>query len=56
VAVIEHEQAGADGSQRLRYEGYQQPQQQQQPPQQQAQPWQKKNVWVNKNADASQKK
>jgi hypothetical protein len=44
VAAVEEEQGGADSSQRPRYEGYQQPQQQQQPPQQQAQPWQKKNV------------
>jgi hypothetical protein len=50
VAAIEEEQGGADSSQRLRYENYQQPQQQQQQPQQQAQPFQKKNVWVNKNA------
>jgi hypothetical protein len=42
VAAVEEEQAGANSSQRPRYEGYQQPQQQ--PPQQQAQPWQKKNV------------
>jgi hypothetical protein len=58
VAAVEEEQGGAGSSQRPRYEGYQQPQQQQQPPQQQAQPWQKKNVWVNKNAGtgAGQKK
>jgi hypothetical protein len=47
VAAVEEEQGGAGGSQRPRYEGYQQPQQQ---PQQQAQPFQKKNVWINKNA------
>jgi hypothetical protein len=58
VAAVEEEQGGADSSQRLRYEGYQQPQQQQQPPQQQAQSWKKKNVWVNKNVGvgARQKK
>jgi hypothetical protein len=56
VAAVEEEQAGAGSSQRPRYEGYQQPQQQQQPSQQQAQPWQKKNVWINKNAGAGQKK
>jgi hypothetical protein len=53
VAVVEQEHAGADSSQRLRYEGYQQPQQ---PPQQQAQLWQKKNVWINKNTGTGQKK
>jgi hypothetical protein len=56
VAAVEEERAGAGSSQRPRYEGYQQPQQQLQPPQQQAQPWQKKNVWINKNAGAGQKK
>jgi hypothetical protein len=60
VAVVEQEQAGAGSSQRPRYEGYQQPQQQpqqqQQPPQQQVQPWQKKNVWINKNVGPGQKK
>jgi hypothetical protein len=56
VAAVEQEQTGTGNSQRPRYEGYQQPQQQQQPPQQQVQPWQKKNVWINKNAGASQKK
>jgi hypothetical protein len=40
VAAVEQEQIGASSSQRPRYEGYQQPQQQQQ----QVQPWQKKNV------------
>jgi hypothetical protein len=52
VAAVEEEQGGAGSSQRPRYEGYQQPQQQQ-APQQLAQPWQKKNVWVNKNVDAA---
>jgi hypothetical protein len=47
VGAVEEEQWGAGSSQRLRYEGYQQPQQQQ--PQQQAQPFQKKNIWINKN-------
>jgi hypothetical protein len=56
VAAVEEEQGGTGSSQRPRYEGYQQPQQQQQQPQQQAQPFQKKNVWVNKNAGAGQKK
>jgi hypothetical protein len=51
VAAVEEEQGGAGGSQRPRYEGYQQPQQQQS--QQQAQPFQKKNVWINKNAGGS---
>jgi hypothetical protein len=53
---VEEEQEGAGSSQRPRYEGYQQPQQQQ--PQQQAHPFQKKNVWINKNASggAGQKK
>jgi hypothetical protein len=51
VAAVEEEQGGAGGSQRPRYAGYQQPQQQQ--PQQQAQPFQKKNVWINKNAGGS---
>jgi hypothetical protein len=54
VAAVEEEQASTGSSQRPRYEGYQQPQQQ--PPQQQAQSWQKKNVWINKNAGAGQKK
>jgi hypothetical protein len=44
VAAVEEEQGGAGGSQRPRYEGYQEPQQQQQQPQQQAEPFQKKNV------------
>jgi hypothetical protein len=53
VATVEEEQGGAGSSQHLRYEGYQQPQQQQQ-----VQPFQKKNVWINKNAGggAGQKK
>jgi hypothetical protein len=52
VAAVEEEQGGTDSSHHLRYENYQQPQQQQ------VQPFQKKNVWVNKNAGggASQKK
>jgi hypothetical protein len=36
VTAMEEEQGGAGSSQRPRYEGYQQPQQQQQPSQQQA--------------------
>jgi hypothetical protein len=45
---VEEEQEGAGSSQRPRYEGNQQPQQQQE-----AQPFQKKNVWINKNAGGS---
>jgi hypothetical protein len=54
VVAVEEEQGGAGSSQRPRYVGYQQPQQQQQQqPQQQVQPFQKKNAWINKNAGGS---